>query len=47
MFYRFMNDGNIKWRKLLYAMNLQLRMAEGQVIDINNGCLCVLREFAA
>ena len=24
MFYRFMNDGNIKWRKLLYAMNLQL-----------------------
>ena len=24
MFYRFMNDGNIKWRKLLYAMNIQL-----------------------
>ena len=24
MFYRFMNDGNVKWRKLLYAMNLQL-----------------------
>lgn len=24
IFYRFMNDGNIKWRKLLYAMNLQL-----------------------
>ena len=24
MLYRFMNDGNIKWRKLLYAMNLQL-----------------------
>jgi len=24
MFYRFMNDGNIKWRKQLYAMNLQL-----------------------
>ena len=24
MFYRFMNDGDIKWRKLLYAMNLQL-----------------------
>ena len=24
MFYRFMNDGNIKWRKLLYAMNVQL-----------------------
>ena len=24
MFYRFMNDGNIRWRKLLYAMNLQL-----------------------
>ena len=24
MFYRFMNDGNIKWRKLLYVMNLQL-----------------------
>lgn len=23
-FYRFMNDGNVKWRKLLYAMNLQL-----------------------
>lgn len=22
MFYRFMNDGNVKWRKLLYAMNL-------------------------
>ncbi len=21
MFYRFMNDGDIKWRKLLYAMN--------------------------
>ena len=20
MFYRFMNDGNIKWRKLLYAV---------------------------
>ena len=28
MFYRFMNDGNIKWRKLLYAMNLQLSIAE-------------------
>lgn len=24
MFYRFMNDGNVKWRKLLYAMNLLL-----------------------
>ena len=24
MFYRFMNDGNVKWRKLPYAMNLQL-----------------------
>lgn len=24
MFYRFMNDGNIKWRKLLYALNIQL-----------------------
>lgn len=24
MFYRFMNDGNVRWRKLLYAMNLQL-----------------------
>ncbi len=24
MFYRFMNNGNVKWRKLLYAMNLQL-----------------------
>ena len=24
MFYRFMNDGNVKWRKLLYAMNLQI-----------------------
>ena len=24
MFYRFMNDGNVKWRKLLYAMNIQL-----------------------
>ena len=24
MLYRFMNDGNVKWRKLLYAMNLQL-----------------------
>ena len=24
MFYRFINDGNVKWRKLLYAMNLQL-----------------------
>jgi len=24
MFYRFMNDGNVKWRKLLYAMKLQL-----------------------
>ena len=24
MFYRFMNDGNVKWRKLLYAMSLQL-----------------------
>ena len=24
MFYRFMNDGNIKWRKLLYTTNLQL-----------------------
>ena len=24
MFYRFMTDGNIKWRKLLYAMNIQL-----------------------
>ena len=24
MFYRFMNDGNVKWRKLQYAMNLQL-----------------------
>lgn len=24
MFYRFMNDGNVKWRKLLYALNLQL-----------------------
>ena len=24
IFYRFMNDGNVKWRKLLYAMNLQL-----------------------
>ena len=24
MFYRFMNDGNVKWRNLLYAMNLQL-----------------------
>jgi len=24
MFYRFMNDGDIKWRKLLYTMNLQL-----------------------
>ena len=24
MFYRFMNDGNVKWRKLLYGMNLQL-----------------------
>ena len=24
MFYRFMNDGNIKWRRLLYTMNLQL-----------------------
>ena len=23
MFCRFMNDGNVKWRKLLYAMNLQ------------------------
>ena len=22
MFYRFMNDGNVRWRKLLYAMNL-------------------------
>jgi len=24
MFYRFMNDGNIRWRKLLYAISLQL-----------------------
>ena len=24
MFYRFINDGNVKWRKLLYAMNLLL-----------------------
>jgi hypothetical protein len=24
MFYRFMNNGNVRWRKLLYAMNLQL-----------------------
>lgn len=24
MFYRYMKDGNIKWRKLLYATNLQL-----------------------
>ena len=24
MLFRFMNDGNIKWCKLLYAMNLQL-----------------------
>lgn len=24
IFYRFTNDGNVKWRKLLYAMNLQL-----------------------
>jgi len=24
MFYRFMNNGNVEWRKLLYAMNLQL-----------------------
>ena len=24
MFYRFMNDGNVRWRKLLYAMNIQL-----------------------
>ena len=24
MFYRFMNDGNVRWCKLLYAMNLQL-----------------------
>lgn len=24
MFYRFMNDGNVKWRELLYSMNHQL-----------------------
>ena len=24
MFYRFINDGNVRWRKILYAMNLQL-----------------------
>ena len=24
MFYRFLNNGNIKWRKLLYVLNMQL-----------------------
>ena len=24
MFYRFVNNGNIKWRKLLYVLNMQL-----------------------
>ena len=24
MFYRFMNDGNVNWRKLLYSMSMQL-----------------------
>ena len=34
MFYRFMNDGNVKWRKLLYAMNLQLMRKISRSTDV-------------
>ena len=36
MFYRFMNDGNIKWRKLMYAMNLQLLRKIGRSSETPN-----------
>ena len=44
MFYRFMNDGNVKWRKLLYAMNLQLLRKISRSKDAPHdkpGCLII------
>ena len=43
MFYRFMNDGNVKWRKLLYAMNLQLMRKISRSTDApHDGPVCLI-----
>ena len=43
MFYRFMNDGNVRWRKLLYAMNLQLiKKIQCQTTVKNDKPVCLI-----
>ncbi len=42
MFYRFMNNGNVRWRKLLYAMNLRLIKKIQQESSVKDKPVCLI-----